>query len=48
MISLEVERADTIEVVQKKLQDKEGKPSYQLRLIFNEKHLEEIRLFIWL
>ena len=48
MISLEVERADTIEVVQTKLQDKEGNPSYQLRLILNEKHLEEIRLFIWL
>ena len=41
MISSEVEPADTIQVVQAKLQEKEGNPPGQLRLIFDEKHLED-------
>ena len=41
MISSEVEPAVTIQVVQAKRQEKEGNPPGQLRLIFDEKHLED-------
>ena len=41
MISSEVEPAVTIQVVHAKLQEKEGNPPGQLRLIFDEKHLED-------